>query len=260
MRMVSSWFMPAKGSSSRRTVGLVARPMAMPSARRWPCGRLRGELVPRRGRGRGSRGSRRRRRRRPPRRSRAVLVPRKKPSRLALRAQVVGDDDVVAHAHAAEDRRLLEGAHHALAGHEVRGEVGDALALEAAPRPRSVGRKEAISLNSVDLPAPFGPMTERISRSRDVEGDVVDGGEPAEALGDVLRPRGARSSRRLPAARPRLRRPFGRTSISSDEQRRVDQELELAGLEQEVPAEIEDAACRASGRRRSRGRRGSSSA
>ena len=36
--MVSSWFMPAKGSSSSRTAGFVARPMAMPSARRWPCG------------------------------------------------------------------------------------------------------------------------------------------------------------------------------------------------------------------------------
>ena len=31
--------------------------------------------------------------------------------------------------------------------------------------PEVVGTKEAISLNSVDLPAPFGPMTERISRS-----------------------------------------------------------------------------------------------
>ena len=33
--------------------------------------------------------------------------------------------------------------------------------------PAVVGTKEAISLNSVDLPAPFGPITERISRSRD---------------------------------------------------------------------------------------------
>ena len=40
-----------------------------------------------------------------------------------LRAQVVGDDDVVAHGHALEDRRLLEGAHHALAGHDVRRQV-----------------------------------------------------------------------------------------------------------------------------------------
>ena len=56
-------------------------------------------------------------------------------------------------------------------------------------------------MNSVDLPAPFGPITERISRSRDVEGDVVDGDEPAEALGEVfdLEERGHRVSPPPPA-------------------------------------------------------------
>ena len=44
-------------------------------------------------------------------------------------------------------------------------------------------RNEAISLNSVDLPAPFGPMTERISLLSDVERDVVDRDQAAEALG-----------------------------------------------------------------------------
>ena len=38
--MVSSWFIPAKGSSSSSTLGAVARPMAIPNARRLPCGRL----------------------------------------------------------------------------------------------------------------------------------------------------------------------------------------------------------------------------
>ena len=53
-----------------------------------------------------------------------------------------------------------------LARHDVRGKAGNALAPEAHLA-RAVGRRnEEISLNSVDLPAPFGPITERISRSR----------------------------------------------------------------------------------------------
>ena len=96
----------------------------------------------------------------------------------------MGDDDVVAHRHALEDRRLLEGPHHALARDDVRRQAGNALAAEAHLAARSACRNEAISLNSVDLPAPFGPMTDRISRSRDREGDVVDGDQAAEALGE----------------------------------------------------------------------------
>ena len=55
--------------------------------------------------------------------------------------------------------------------------TGTAVRAETAPRRRwspgglagapSLGRRnEAISLNSVDLPAPFGPITDRISPSR----------------------------------------------------------------------------------------------
>ena len=39
----------------------------------------------------------------------------------------------------------------------------------------------------VDLPAPFGPSRPKISPRADIEGDVVGGGEIAEALGQALR-------------------------------------------------------------------------
>ena len=47
-------------------------------------------------------------------------------------------------------------------------------------------RNDEISLNSVDLPAPLGPMTDRISPVLDAEADVVDRGQAAEALGDTF--------------------------------------------------------------------------
>ena len=46
----------------------------------------------------------------------------------------------------------------------------------------------------VDLPAPFGPMTERISFGSTVERDVVDRDEAAVALGQVLDLRGSAPS------------------------------------------------------------------
>ena len=113
-RIVSSWFMPANGSSSSRIFGLVASPMAMPSARRWPCGRCSAHLVCDRAEAEegedlvGGAG------RKPPRPRGRRSEPRIEAEQARPRAQVVGDDDVVAHAHALEDRRFLEGAHHAL--------------------------------------------------------------------------------------------------------------------------------------------------
>ena len=78
-------------------------------------------------------------------------------------------------------------------------------------------RKEAISLNSVDLPAPFGPITDRISPFAHREGDVVDGDEAAEALGEVryLKQLGHGSALASWQWSARLSRPLGRTSIST---------------------------------------------
>jgi hypothetical protein len=43
---------------------------------------------------------------------------------------VVGDDNAIAGRQPLEDRRLLEGADHALSRHDVRGKAGYSLALE----------------------------------------------------------------------------------------------------------------------------------
>ena len=196
--------MPAKGSSSSRIFGLVASPIAMPSARRWPCGRLLADLVCDRARGRGSS------------RISSAETPKAASSRRAAagaeeeaeqarpRTQMVGDDDVVAHPHALEDRRLLEGAHDAPAGHDVRRQARDALALEAALRPTVGRRNDEISLNSVDLPAPFGPITDRISPSRTEKETSLTATSPPKRL---VRPMTSSSSAMaqpfLPARRSR---------------------------------------------------------
>ncbi len=43
-----------------------------------------------------------------------------------------------------------------------------------------------MQLNTVVLPAPFGPISAVMSLTADVEGDVVDGDQAAEAHGQVL--------------------------------------------------------------------------
>ena len=68
-----------------------------------------------------------------------------------------------------------------------------------------------ISLNSVLLPAPFGPMTAEDLALLDVEADVVDGDQAAEALGQVLDLEQAHSA----ASRHPRRAAIGGTSASS---------------------------------------------
>ena len=55
-----------------------------------------------------------------------------------------------------------------------------------AMRPSVGGKKPEMTLNSVVLPAPFGPMTANTVAFRHVEADRVVGDEAAEALGDIL--------------------------------------------------------------------------
>ena len=175
VRIVSSWFMPANGSSSSSTVGSVARPIAMPSARRWPCGRLRGDLV-------GVGGARPRKR--------EDLVGGAAEGRLVgarragaeeeaeqagPRAQVMGDDDVVAHAHAPEDRRLLEGADHALRATRcgARPEIRSPL-----KRTCRTGRGGGDQLEQRRLAGAVRADDRQDLALLHIEGDVVDGGEP----------------------------------------------------------------------------------
>ena len=70
--------------------------------------------------------------------------------------------------------------------------------------PRSGATSPHTALNSVVLPAPFGPMRPTISPARHVEGHVVEGGQAAEAHGQA--------ADRRDAARP----PCGRASCCAD--------------------------------------------
>ena len=75
-------------------------------------------------------------------------------------------------------------------------------------------RNDEISLNRVDLPAPFGPMTETISPSRTAKEMLSTATRPPKRLvmPEMVRRSAIRQLCRL-ATGKRLRRPFGRTSI-----------------------------------------------
>ena len=96
--------------------------------------------------------------------SRAVLVPRKKPARLARERRWWAMMTL--------SRTLME--RKIVVSWKVRTtpfratRCGARLEMRSPLKrtsPEVVGTKEAIILKSVDLPAPFGPITERISRS-----------------------------------------------------------------------------------------------
>ena len=61
--------------------------------------------------------------------------------------------------------------------------AGDVLAVEAGPGRCTVSCRPVMTLNSVVLPAPFGPIRPVIEPGLDVEVDVVHGDVPAEAHG-----------------------------------------------------------------------------
>ena len=80
-----------------------------------------------------------------------------------------------------------------------------------------VGRRnDEISLNSVDLPAPLGPITDRISLSRTEKETLLTATSPPKRL---VRPDTSSSSAMAQpcflAMEPRLSRPLGRNSIST---------------------------------------------
>ena len=94
-----------------------------------------------------------------------------------------GQVEVVLHGQPGEQPRGLEGPGQAHPGalpgaqrRDVRAEQLDACPTVGVSAP-------AIRLNRVDLPAPFGPSTARRSPGRDVEVDVADGDDAAEAAG-----------------------------------------------------------------------------
>ena len=68
----------------------------------------------------------------------------------------------------------------------MRLQARDVAAIERACGRSSAGITPVIRLNSVVLPAPFGPMIALSTPLRKIDVDVVDGNEAAEALGEAL--------------------------------------------------------------------------
>ena len=71
--------------------------------------------------------------------------------------------------------------------------------------PSSGANTPAIMLNSVVLPAPFGPITAKIAALRHLEADAVDRDQAAEALADAVDRQAARSLFRAPSGRAAAR-------------------------------------------------------
>ena len=106
-----------------------------------------------------------------------------------LRAEVLADAQVLHHGHRLEGLRDLEGAGHAQMGHPVGRETVDALAVE-----QDVARTVEEAGDEVEDGGLAGAV--RSGHAEDLallhlEGEVVDGGEFAEALGHMLKGRAA---------------------------------------------------------------------
>ena len=192
---------------------MAARPMAMPSARKWPCGRLLASSFLTAPRPRNSRISSLER----PNSSssrRAVTEPRVEAEQARARAQVMGDDDAVARCHTLEDRRFLKGAHDALARDGVRREARNDLAVERHFAARRLHERRD-QLEDGRFSRAVGADDRQDLVRLDVERDVVDRHEAAVALGQVRDLRGSApfvSSCAATRSR-RLRSPFGSSRI-----------------------------------------------
>ena len=111
------------------------------------------------------------------------------------------------------------------------------VAAPVADAARRGGESPDSRLISVDLPAPLGPITAWRSPRCELDGDVVDGGEAAEAA----RQPGGRRAAPQPSSPPRPRRtraqvasPPGRNSTSSDD-RHAQPELPVLGQRTRTP-------------------------
>src|SRR5688572_8822550 len=101
-------------------------------------------------------------------------------------------------------------------------------------------RKDEISLNSVDLPAPLGPMMERISLSRTENETSLTATRPPKRI--VRLDTSSSAATFQPFLRPHAEaeETVRQDQHQHDHRRRIDQQLELAGFKQQVPAEIKD--------------------
>ena len=145
-------------------------------------------------------------------------------------AQQRADHDVVLDRERRKRPHDLEGAADAAAADLVGRQPVDALARERDACRRPARSTPAIMLNSVVLPAPFGPITAKIDALRHREADVVDRAQAAEALRDVrhlqerghVRPPAFRAGRGATAARSAARcRPAGPSPPAAGRRRRT---------------------------------------
>ena len=124
----------------------------------------------------------------------------------AVPARLGGDAHVLERGGVGQDVGDLVGARDALLRDAVGRQPGDVLAVEDDAARRSGRSTPVRQLKNVLLPAPFGPMMARISPRRDLEVDVVERGQPAEADGQALGARGSGGGARprpAPAGAPR---------------------------------------------------------
>ena len=121
-----------------------------------------------------------------------VAIGRQEPPHHELRRPQAFDrqQHVVEHGEPREQAGDLKGARHAQRGAAMARPGRDVLRRTAAPVPSSTGKIPVIRLNSVVLPAPFGPMMALRSPGMIWKRDVAHGVQAAEALGQALAVRG----------------------------------------------------------------------
>ena len=95
------------------------------------------------------------------------------------------DVEILAHRHVAEFARHLEGAHHAGARAFRRAGRRRGCARPVGYGPTVGVRKPEITLNSVDLPAPFGPIRPVIPSSGTRSVDILQDLHAAEGRRNV---------------------------------------------------------------------------
>ena len=138
--LVSSWFIPAKGSSSSKTFGIGGKADGDAKGAKMAMRKRYGKFSIKSSRAQKLKYLVGRTAECLPRPARASFV-RERSREGWPRSEMMGDDNVVANPHILENSRLLKGAHNAFPGHDVGRKTGDALAPERTSPASAAGRK-----------------------------------------------------------------------------------------------------------------------
>ena len=125
------------------------------------------------------------------------------------------------------------------------GQAGDVLAVESDPAAGWLAMRPEIRLTKVVLPAPFGPMTARISPGSSAKVDIRRRPSGRRSCGE--RPSVVRSgvtAAMSHSARTVPRMPFGKNSTSSDQHDADDQQIGGGEAAGDVDADRTSAPCR----------------